>query len=188
MTGHDHDHHHHDHDHSELSRRTASRARDHPDRERLCRIRSRSMHLQAYETKIGPQMAPRFCQASSDPAFQAVLLDDATRAVSRLGHVPRRRSSRRPSRTRRSDTTWSCVRLCSSIPGKMLGLPPSGIRRHPTIPCRQDPRRARRLWRKPPKDTEIRVWDSTAETRFWSADATPKATDGWKANSSSPNS
>jgi len=44
--------------------------------------------IEAYETKIGPHNGARVvAKAWTDPAFKQALLEDATRAVSTLGHV-----------------------------------------------------------------------------------------------------
>src|SRR5437762_1110975 len=57
---------------------------------RPCRTRPRSMHIQAYECKIGPHNGAQVvAKAWTDPAFKQALLDDAARAGSTLGHVSR---------------------------------------------------------------------------------------------------
>ena len=92
MTSHDHDHHHHDHDHSELSEtelrvralETILTEKGYVDPAALDAI------IQAYETKIGPHNGAQVvAKAWSDPAFKRSLLEDASKAVSTLGHVSR---------------------------------------------------------------------------------------------------
>src|SRR5512134_1582849 len=95
MAGHDHDHHHHDHDHehgSELSEtelrvralETILTEKGYVDPAALDAI------IQAYETKIGPHNGAQVvAKAWTDPAFRQALLDDASAAVSTLGHVSR---------------------------------------------------------------------------------------------------
>src|SRR5258705_6276501 len=87
MTGHDH---HHDHDHSELSEtelrvralETILTEKGYVDPAALDAI------IQAYETKIGPHNGAQVvAKAWSDPLFKQALLEDATKAVSTLGHV-----------------------------------------------------------------------------------------------------
>jgi len=72
--------------------------------------------------------------------------------------------------------------LCSCYPWEMLGLPPVWYKAAPYRSPRavKDPRGvARRLGVSPPKETEIRVWDSTAETRFLVLPMRPEGTEGW---------
>src|ERR1700686_375048 len=46
--------------------------------------------IEAYETKIGPHNGAQVvAKAWADPAFKRSLLEDATKAVSTLGHVSR---------------------------------------------------------------------------------------------------
>ena len=85
------------------------------------------------------------------------------------------------SRTRRSATTWSCARCAPAIRGRCSGCRRSGTSRHPTARARSRTRAA--CWpisaSTLPKDTEIRVWDSTAETRFLVLPMRPAGTEGW---------
>ena len=92
MTDHDDHHHHHDHDHSELSEtelrvralETILTEKGYVDPAALDAI------IQAYETKIGPHNGAQVvAKAWTDPAFRQALLEDATKAVSTLGHVSR---------------------------------------------------------------------------------------------------
>ena len=89
MSSHDH---HHDHDHSELSEtelrvralETILTEKGYVDPAALDAI------IQAFETKIGPHNGAQVvAKAWSDPAFKQALLDDATKAVSTLGHFSR---------------------------------------------------------------------------------------------------
>ncbi|HEX2216167.1 MAG TPA: nitrile hydratase subunit alpha, partial [Xanthobacteraceae bacterium] len=71
--------------------------------------------------------------------------------------------------------------LCSCYPWEVLGLPPvwykSGPYRARTV---KDPRGVLKDFGVTlPADTEIRVWDSTAETRFLVLPMRPAGTDGW---------
>src|SRR5258708_13100045 len=82
--------HHHDHDHSELSEtelrvralETILTEKGYVEPAALDAI------IQAYETKIGPHNGARVvAKAWTDPAFKQALLEDATKAVSTLGHT-----------------------------------------------------------------------------------------------------
>src|ERR1043165_3276935 len=71
--------------------------------------------------------------------------------------------------------------LCPCYPWEMLGLPPVWYKAAPyRSRAVKDPRGVLadfgiRL----PKETEIRVWDSTAETRFLVLPMRPAGTEGW---------
>src|SRR5690349_24962730 len=88
----EHDHHHHDHDHSELSETEVRvRALESILTEKgYVEPAALDAIIEAYETKIGPHNGARVvAKAWSDPAFRQALLEDASKAVSALGHVSR---------------------------------------------------------------------------------------------------
>ena len=126
MTSHDHDHHH-DHDHSELSEtelrvralETILTEKGYVDPAALDAI------VEAYETKIGPHNGARVvAKAWTDPAFKQALLEDASKAVSTLGHVSRVGDHLvAVENTPRRHNMVVCT-LCSCYPWDVLGLPP----------------------------------------------------------------
>ena len=72
--------------------------------------------------------------------------------------------------------------LCSCYPWDMLGLPPVWYKSAPyRSRAVKDPRGVLRRFRRRAArhDTEIRVWDSTAETRFLVLPMRPAGTEGW---------
>ena len=78
--------------------------------------------------------------------------------------------------------------LCSCYPWEVLGLPPVWYK---SAPYRSraviDPRGVLADFGVSlPNDTEIRVWDSTAETRFIVLPMRPAGTEGWSEERSSP--
>jgi nitrile hydratase len=71
--------------------------------------------------------------------------------------------------------------LCSCYPWEVLGLPPVWYK---SAPYRSraviDPKGVlTELGVTLPAETEIRIWDSTAETRFLVVPMRPAGTDGW---------
>ena len=127
---------HHDHDHSELSEtelrvralETILTEKGYVDPAALDAI------IQALrEPKIGPHNGAQVvAKAWTRSCLQAGLLDDASAAVSTLGHVGRvRATTSSPSRTRRSAITWSFARCAPAIPGKCWGCRRSGTRPRP---------------------------------------------------------
>jgi nitrile hydratase len=138
--------------------------------------------IEAYETKIGPHNGARaVAKAWVDPGFKQRLLDDATRAVAELGHVSRVGDHLiAVENTPRRHNMIVCT-LCSCYPWEVLGLPPVWYKSAPyRSRAVSDPRGVLADFGVTlPADTEIRVWDSTAETRFMVLPMRPDATDGW---------
>jgi nitrile hydratase len=192
MSGHDHDHDHahdkaHDHHHehgSELSEvqlrvralETVLTEKGYVDPETLDRI------VEAYETKIGPHIGARVvAKAWTDPVFKQALLEDADKAIAALG-IPNRIGDHLVAveNTPATHNVVVCT-LCSCYPWDVLGLPPvwykSFAYRSRTV---KDPRGVLADFGVTlPDSTNIRVWDSTAETRFMVLPSRPEGTDGW---------
>src|SRR6201989_3560469 len=182
---HDHDHHHHhDHDHSELSEtelrvralETILTEKGYVEPPALDAI------IQAYETRIGPHNGARVvAKAWSDPAFKKALLEDATKAVSALGHVSRVGDHLVAVENTPTRHNMVVCTLCSCYPWEMLGLPPVWYKAPPFRPREaREPRVVLADFGVTlPKETEIRVWDSPAETRFLVLPMRPAGTEGW---------
>ena len=135
-----------------------------------------------YETKIGPHNGARVvAKAWSDPAFKQALLEDATKAVGTLGHVSRVGDHLVAVENTPQRHNMVVCTLCSCYPWEMLGLPPVWYKAAPyRSRAVKDPRGVLADFGVSlPKDTEIRVWDSTAETRFLVLPMRPKGTEGW---------
>ena len=103
-----------------------------------------------------------------DPAFRQALLKDATAAVGTLGHVSRVGDHLVAVENTPQRHNMIVCTLCSCYPWEMLGLPPVWYKSAPyRSRAVKDPRGVLADFGvKLPKETEIRVWDSTAETRF----------------------
>jgi nitrile hydratase len=138
--------------------------------------------IEAYETKIGPHNGAQVvAKAWVDPAFKQRLLADASAAVGSLGHVSRVGDHLiAVENTDRVHNMVVCT-LCSCYPWEVLGLPPVWYKSAPyRSRAVKDPRGVLADFGVAlPKDTEIRVWDSTAETRFLVLPARPASTEGW---------
>ena len=181
----DHDHDHHDHDHgSELSEtqlrvralETILTEKGYVDPAALDRI------VEAYETRIGPHLGARVvAKAWADADFKRRLLEDATKAIAASGLINRVGDHLiAVENTERTHNMIVCT-LCSCYPWEVLGLPPTWYK---AAPYRSraviDPRGVLADFGVSlPADTEIRVWDSTAETRFLVVPLRPPGTEGW---------
>ena len=138
--------------------------------------------VEAYETKIGPHNGARVvARAWTDPGFKAALLDDASKAVGALDHVsPVGDHLVAVENTPVRHNLVVCT-LCSCYPWEMLGLPPVWYKAAPyRSRAVKDPRGVLADFGVVlPADTAIRVWDSTAETRFLVVPMRPAGTEGW---------
>ncbi|MGL4441968.1 MAG: nitrile hydratase subunit alpha [Bosea sp. (in: a-proteobacteria)] len=184
MSG-DHDHHHHDHeDHSHLT----------PIEARVKALESILVAkglvdpaaldaiIDTYETKIGPRNGARVvAKAWADPAFVARLKADATAAIAELGYTGRQ-GEHMVAVFNDADTHHMVVcTLCSCYPWSVLGLPPVWYK---SAPYRSraviDPRGVLAEFGVAlPETVKVRIWDSTAETRYLVIPARPGGTDGW---------
>jgi nitrile hydratase subunit alpha len=182
---HDHDDHHHDHpDHSELSEmqarvralETILTEKGHVDPAALDAI------VEAYETRIGPRNGARLvARAWSDPAFKQRLLADATEAANSLNMVSPVGAHLIAVENTPSQHNMIVCTLCSCYPWEVLGLPPVWYK---SAPYRSraviEPRAVLADFGVTlAQDTQIRVWDSTAETRFMVLPMRPAGTDSW---------
>ena len=138
--------------------------------------------VETYETRIGPRNGTRvIARAWSDPAFKRALLDDATKAVNAFGQSGRVGDHLvAVENTPKRHNVVVCT-LCSCYPIDLLGTPPVWYK---SAPYRSRAVRDARGVLADfgvilPPDTEIRVWDSTAETRYLVLPMRPAATDGW---------
>jgi nitrile hydratase subunit alpha len=138
--------------------------------------------VEACETKIGPRNgAVVVARAWTDPAFKQALLADASRAVASMGHLNRVGDHLiAVENTPKLHNMIVCT-LCSCYPWEVLGLPPVWYKSAPyRSRAVKDPRGVLADFGVTlPKDTEIRVWDSTAETRFIVLPLRPAGTEGW---------
>src|ERR1700694_1310747 len=136
--------------------------------------------VDAYETKIGPHIGARIvAKAWADADFKRRLIENATAAVGSLGHAGGATHLIAVENTPRLHNIVVCT-LCSCYPWEILGLPPVWYK---AAPYRSrtviDPRGVLEDFGVTlPSDTEIRVWDSTAETRYLVVPMRPAGTEG----------
>jgi nitrile hydratase subunit alpha len=138
--------------------------------------------VEAFETRIGPKNGARIVsRAWSDPEFKRRLLADATEAANSLGYVsPVGSHLIAVENTPQTHNLVVCT-LCSCYPWEVLGLPPVWYK---SAPYRSraviDPKGVlAEFGVNLPPETGIRIWDSTAETRFIVIPIRPAGTEGW---------
>jgi nitrile hydratase len=138
--------------------------------------------VEAFETRIGPHNGARIvARAWADPEFKRRLLADATDAANSLGKLnPVANHLIAVENTPDTHNLVVCT-LCSCYPWSVLGLPPVWYK---SAPYRSraviDPKGVLADFGVTlPPETEIRIWDSTAETRFLVVPMRPVGTEGW---------
>jgi nitrile hydratase subunit alpha len=137
--------------------------------------------IDTYETKVGPRNGARIvARAWVDPAFRQRLLEDGTAAVAEHGFVGRQSEKLVVVENTPAVHNMVVCTLCSCYPWAVLGLPPVWYK---SAPYRSraviDPRGVLgELGVSVPSDTEVRVWDSTAEIRYLVLPERPAGTEG----------
>ena len=138
--------------------------------------------IETYETRIGPRNGARVvARAWADPAYRTWLLEDATAAIASLGYGGRQGEHMVALENTPTVHNMVVCTLCSCYPWPVLGLPPVWYKSAPyRSRAVKDPRGVLADFGvNLPKDTEVRVWDSTAETRFIVLPMRPAGTEGW---------
>lgn len=137
--------------------------------------------IETYEHKVGPRNGARVvARAWSDPAYKARLMADATAAIAELGYGGRQGEHMVVVENAPGVHNMVVCTLCSCYPWPVLGLPPVWYK---SSPYRSraviDPRGVlAEFGLTLPDDTEIRVWDSTAEVRYLVLPQRPVGTEG----------
>jgi nitrile hydratase subunit alpha len=138
--------------------------------------------IEAYETKVGPHIGARVvAKAWSDPAFKRALLEDGSKAVMTLGLLNRVGDHLIAVENTPKQHNMIVCTLCSCYPWEVLGLPPVWYKSAPyRSRAVNDPRGVLADFGvKLPPGIDIRVWDSTAETRFIVLPMRPTGTEDW---------
>lgn len=137
--------------------------------------------IETYEHKVGPRNGARVvARAWTDPAYKARLLDDATAAIAELDYEGRQGEHMVVVENTSAIHNLVVCTLCSCYPWPVLGLPPTWYK---SSPYRSraviDPRGVMAEFGTTlPEDTEVRVWDSTAEVRYLVLPERPAGTEG----------
>ncbi len=180
-----HDHHDHDHDHgshlSEVQLRVRAlesvlAEKGYLDPAVLDQI------VEHFETKVGPHVGARvIARAWADPAFKAALLADATAAINAAGDFGKVGDHLIAVENTDAEHHMVVCTLCSCYPWDVLGLPPVWYKSAPyRSRAVMDPRGVLGDFGVTlPEERRIRVWDSTAETRFLVIPQRPAGTEGW---------
>jgi nitrile hydratase len=138
-----------------------------------------------YENEVGPQLGAKVvAKAWTDPEFKARLLANATAACAELG-IGGLQGEEMVAVEDTDDVHHVIVcTLCSCYPWPVLGLPPNWYKQ-PAYRARivREPRKVLReeFGYDVPDTTEVRVWDSSSELRYWVLPQRPAGTEDWSA-------
>ncbi|MGH6993640.1 MAG: nitrile hydratase subunit alpha [Caulobacteraceae bacterium] len=139
--------------------------------------------IETYETKIGPRNGAKVvARAWSDPAYRQRLFSEATLAVAELGFAGAQGAQLAAlENTPRVHNLVVCT-LCSCYPWPVLGLPPAWYKsfayRSRAV---KEPRKVlSEFGLELAPETEIRVWDSTAEVRYLVVPMRPEGSEGFE--------
>jgi nitrile hydratase subunit alpha len=145
--------------------------------------------IDTYETKIGPRNGARVvARAWTDPSYREWLLRDATEAIASLGYSGAQGDHMVVVENTPQQHNMIVCTLCSCYPWPVLGLPPVWYK---SAPYRSraviDPRSILTEFGVTlPSETNIRVWDSTAEIRYLVLPMRPGGTENWNEDRLAP--
>lgn len=125
--------------------------------------------IDTYETRIGPRNGARVvARAWVDASYRDWLLSDATAAIASLGYAGRQSEHMIAVENTPQRHNLVVCTLCSCYPWAVLGLPPAWYKSAPyRSRAVRDPRGVLAEFGVTlSPNTEIRVWDSTAEIRY----------------------
>lgn len=183
MSGHDHDHddHHHDNHLDPMDARVRA-LETILTRKGLVDPAAIDAIVETYETKVGPRNgAAVVAKAWADPAYADWLKRDAAAAIAELGFTGRQGEHMQAVfNTPQMHNLVVCT-LCSCYPWSVLGLPPVWYK-SPPYRSRAviDPRgMLAEFGLSLAPQTQVRVWDSTAELRYLVVPMRPQGTEGW---------
>ena len=130
-----------------------------------------------------PQNGARVvAKAWTDPAFRARLLANGRAAVAELGlAMPRHHRHLVALENTPTVQNVICCTLCSCTAFTIVGLPPDWYKdlEYRARVVRQSRTVLREMGLDLPPEVEIRVWDTTADTRYMVLPVQPPETAGW---------
>lgn len=137
--------------------------------------------VETYETRVGPRNGARVvAKAWANPDFAEWLRADATAAIASLGYTGRQGEHMRAVFNTPDTHNMVVCTLCSCYPWAVLGLPPVWYKA-PAYRSRAviNPRAVLAEFGVTlSPETQIRVWDSTAELRYLVVPGRPAGTEG----------
>lgn len=142
--------------------------------------------VEFFEKDMGPFNGARIvAKAWVDPAFKQQLLEDTPSAIASM-NFPRGMAGAEGEHMKAVENTPGVHNLivctmCSCYPWPVLGLPPYWFK-DPTFRARaiREPRKVlQEFGLDVPESTEIRVWDTSAQIRWFVLPERPEGTQDW---------
>ena len=136
--------------------------------------------IDRYENQVGPHNGAKVvAKAWTDSNFKERLLKDASAAIGELDLLGRQGENMVVVENQEHIHNLVVCTLCSCYPWPVLGLPPSWYKSSAyRARAVSEPRAVlKEFGLEVPNETEIRVWDSTAETRYLVLPRRPQGTD-----------
>lgn len=142
--------------------------------------------IEFFEKDMGPFNGAKIvAKAWADPAFKQQLLEDAPSAIASM-NFPRGMAGAEGEHMQAVENTPDVHNLivctmCSCYPWPVLGLPPYWFK-DPTFRARaiREPRKVlAEFGLDIPASTDVRVWDTSAQIRWFVVPERPAGTDGW---------
>lgn len=136
--------------------------------------------LDTYQNRVGPRNgASVVARAWIDPEYRKRLLEDATAAISEMGYAGRQGEHIVCVENTPDTHNMVVCTLCSCYPWPVLGLPPAWYKASSyRARAVSEPREVlKEFGLTLDADTEVRVWDSTAEIRYLVLPMQPEGTE-----------
>ncbi len=133
---------------------------------------------EGWDPKNGARVVAR---AWVDPEYRKLLLEDGTKACEHFGYTgPQGEYIVALENTPTLQNVIVCS-LCSCTNWPVLGLPPDWYKsfEYRSRIVREPRKVLSEMGTELPKDVKIRVWDTTAETRYMVLPVRPEGTEGW---------
>ena len=125
--------------------------------------------VDTYQNKVGPKNgAAVVARAWTDPDYRQRLLTDATSAIMEMGYAGRQGEHMECVENTSKVHNMVVCTLCSCYPWPVLGLPPAWYKASSyRARAVSEPREVlKEFGVSLTSNTEVRVWDSTAEIRY----------------------
>lgn len=142
--------------------------------------------IEFFEKDMGPFNGAKIvAKAWVDPAFKQRLLDDTPSAIAEM-NLPRGMAGAEGEHMKAVENTPEVHNLivctmCSCYPWPVLGLPPYWFK-DPTFRARaiREPRKVlQEFGLDIPESTQVSVWDTSAQIRWFVLPERPAGTEGW---------
>ncbi|WP_329407822.1 nitrile hydratase subunit alpha [Nocardia vinacea] len=135
-----------------------------------------------FEEEFSPRRGAEIvARAWTDPKFRELLLTDGTAAVAQFGYLGPQGEYIRALEDTPTVKNMIVCSLCSCTAWPILGLPPTWYKgfEYRARAVREPRKVLAEMGTQLPENVEIKVYDTTAETRYMVLPIRPAGTEGW---------